>query len=61
MGDPVTAAVVAGGAMAGQAYLGGRQARNQEKMQAAQQAAYEEYMKQQAAAQAQESTEEPQN
>lgn len=36
MGDPVTAAVVAGGAMAGQAYLGGRQARNQEKMQAAQ-------------------------
>ena len=33
----------------------------QEKMRAAQQAAYDEYMKQQAAAQAQESTEEPQN
>ena len=36
MGDPVTASIVAGGAMATQAYLGGRQARNQAKMQAAQ-------------------------
>lgn len=36
MGDPVTMAVIAGGAIAGQTYLGGRQARNQAKMQAAQ-------------------------
>ena len=36
MGDPVTMAVIAGGSMATQAYLGGRQARNQAKMQAAQ-------------------------
>jgi hypothetical protein len=37
MGDPVTtAAIVAGGATVGQAYLGGRQQRNQAKIQAAQ-------------------------
>ena len=38
MGDPVTAGVIAGGAMATQAYLGGRQARSQAKIQAAQMA-----------------------
>jgi hypothetical protein len=36
MGDPVTASIVAGGVIGTQAYIGGRQARNQAKMQAAQ-------------------------
>ena len=36
MGDPVTMAIVAGGSMATQAYLGGKQQRSQAKIQAAQ-------------------------
>ena len=36
MGDPVIAGIIAGGAIATQTYLGGRQARNQAKIQAAQ-------------------------
>ena len=36
MGDPVTAAIVAGAATAGQMYLGGRQQRNALKAEAAQ-------------------------